>query len=172
MKPPHFFEYSETLEVKVACQFKFKTFPFDKHHCDFNVIDTIYESSELVLREPLGSNTIFNTHTQKKERKKKEKNPLTFSVIFAKDEMRTSLHGKPLYIKTPRIPHDIEIKVNPSSTFVHLDECFSVAGFSLKLKRNTISLLLCSFYVPTGAFTTLSLISFLIHPDQVNSCIF
>ena len=162
MKPPHFFEYSETLEVKVACQFKFKTFPFDKHHCDFNVIDTIYESSELILREPLGSNTIFKTL-----KKVKKKRPLTFSVIFAKDEMHTTLYGNPLYIKTPRIPHDIEIKVNPSSTFVHLDECFSVAGFSLKLTRNTISLLLCSFYVPTGAFTTLSLISFLIHPDQV-----
>ena len=47
------------------------------------------------------------------------------------------------------------------------DEEYSYAGLLIKLKRKSFGQLLSGYYYPTASFAILSLISFLISPDQV-----
>merc|ERR1711902_273965 len=44
---------------------------------------------------------------------------------------------------------------------------FSYTGMNIKMRRKFLGQLLSSNYYPTGSFALLSLISFLINPDQV-----
>ena len=63
----------------------------------------------------------------------------------------------------------IESAKNPFKVYVSifLDSYNDTGTISLSLKRNSINLLLGSFYIPTGIFATLSIGSYIINPEVV-----
>ena len=34
---PHHLEFKQNIQVTIYCSFDFHDFPFDSHHCDFNI---------------------------------------------------------------------------------------------------------------------------------------
>ena len=68
-------------------------------------------------------------------------------------------------IKSSKIPFEILVSI-------FLDSYNDTGTISLFLKRNSINLLLGSFYIPTGIFATLSIGSYIINPDIVSVQLF
>ena len=58
-------------------------------------------------------------------------------------------------------------KTNTYKKFLCAGYDYSYAGLTIHLKRNKLGLLIGSFYVPTGIFAMLSMISFAINPEMV-----
>ncbi len=141
IETPHRFEYSETMEVTISCDFDFSLFPFDHHTCDMDIGDPKYEIDTLLFK------TI---------------------QVFYKDA-GTKVGDPPITIMRPRLPFVVELEAKES--FVHtiaaVDEAYSYVGFKLNLTRSNLGQLLAGYYIPTGIFAALSTLSYSIPVEQV-----
>ena len=70
-----------------------------------------------------------------------------------------------LIITNTTTPFIVFVEINP---VYELLDSFPTSGIKIILHRDTIGLLIGSFYVPTGIFAILSIASYVIHPDIVS----
>ena len=77
-------------------------------------------------------------------------------------------HGdSPLRLEQDRLPYDININVIDPLYILEDGYNFSYSGFDIYFKRNSIGVLSGGFFLPTGLFSVLSLVSFCIHYENV-----
>ena len=81
---------------------------------------------------------------------------------------RVSGTDKSLILSKPRSQFAIWVDINPDDDSTVKNGKLSSAGFMIHLKRDTIGLLLGSYYVPTGIFAVLAMASYVINPDAVS----
>ena len=139
MKYPHHLEYENTIQATIYCSLDFKSFPFDSHACEFAFGDQDYNTCCLQFTTP--------------------------SLIYG---LKHSHLGKEsLQIDQDRIPFKISIQsLEPFTLFIGGFNN-SYARMRIDLKRTGLGLLLGGFYIPTGVFAFLSLISFSINTGMV-----
>ena len=137
--------YSEEIKLTFFCKFHFANFPFDSHECHLQYGDNLFGNNEIILNPP--------------------------KLCYGNSE--TSAGKDPIVISDSPFPYEIELEPIPS--FEKENEGFvkhSYTGISFKLRRNSLGQLQSGYYYPTASFAILSLISFLIPPDQVIKNIF
>ena len=78
----------------------------------------------------------------------------------------TRLGDSPIILKESPLAYEFHLESLPVINRTY-DEDYSYAGLLIKLKRKSFGQLLSGYYYPTASFAILSLISFLISPDQV-----
>ena len=134
------FQYSEEIKLTFFCNFYFSDFPFDSHICQLEYGDDLYGLSEITL----------NT-----------------AKIGYGGSMST-LGKDPIIIKNSPFPYEFQLEAIPSFEKVYNGYgAYSYTGMTFNLRRKSLGQLLSGYYYPTGSFAVLSLISFLINPDQV-----
>ena len=134
-------QISEQLKMKFPCNFQFDTFPFDEHECNLTFYERQYYAKTLILNSPI--------------------------QIFHGNQKCCPNESSALILTDPKSPFKIEVQINPF-TFLHDGYAtYSISGLKLKLKRDSIELLIGSFFVPTGIFAILSMMSYVINPDVV-----
>ena len=67
------------------------------------------------------------------------------------------------------IPYKIEMKSVGAGNITWYDFKFSTSTLRFSMQRNSIDLLLGSFYIPTGLFGFLSMASYIMNPDTVST---
>ena len=131
----------EDVEITFTCQFNFKSYPFDYHECDL----TYYSDSglqEKVILKP------------------------TDYIWYGNNEIHFSQNNiNSLIITNTTTPFIVSVEIKPNST---LWGVISAASIKMTFQRNSLALLLGSFYVPTGIFALLSMTSYVINPDIVS----
>ena len=137
---PHHFEMEQNLMVTIVCAFDFSSFPFDHHSCNFE------------FGFSFSQNFLLFTPT---------------TIIY--NESKTSFGHFQLQYSSHQIPFDVAIVGLEPFAKLKFEYNYSHAGFHITLKRNRLGTLLGSFYLPTGIFAALSLVSFSINPDVVRS---
>lgn len=137
---PHHFEYEESFMVTIFCSFNFGNFPFDQQQCDF----TFGLSEHVTL-------TSF----------------LLPTLIKMKDGKETQFGKDSLSLSNTRLSFNIKLNgIEPFSIFSSGFN-YSHAGMRIDFTRNSLSLLIGSFYGPTAIFAILSLISYSIGSEVV-----
>ena len=142
MEYPHYFEHQKALEIELYCHFDFQNFPFDHHHCLF-----AFGSSELIPK--------FLTFNPTRIR---YENVLKICIDQSEN----------VSVKQNRLP--FEISLSCIMPFIQFEAGFdhSYAGIEINFTRNSFGTLIGGFYIPTGIFAYLSLISFSIDVNMVN----
>ena len=134
-------EYQETIKVTFSCNFHFEDYPFDEHHCPFNFAMINAGEDKLVFE---------HVKVMKKD-------------VTAAFELKETIG-----IQNGHLPFDFKMKpqdyTKPENYTTFFYNC-TKTGIILILKRNKIPV--NNFYMPTGIFATLSMISFVINPDLV-----
>ena len=129
---------SETFQLTFSCNFQFADFPFDVHECQVEFGDDEYGTS--------GIN--FET-----------------AIIAYRDSV-TSIGDPPIILNHLPFPFEFQLAALPAFEKVY-DDNYSYTGMLLKMKRKSLGQLLSGYYYPTTSFALLSMISYLIKPDQV-----
>ena len=101
----------------------------------------------------------------------KHTRPLFYISAHLNETYYKSVSGteKSLILTKPRSEFAIWVDINPDDDSTVKDGRLSSAGFMIHLKRDTIGLLLGSYYVPTGIFAVLAMASYVINPDAVST---
>ena len=90
-------------------------------------------------------------------------------------ERKVSSANESISIRNLRIPFKIQISIHPQVEYEYLLSRYypkNMAGLKFVLERDSLSLLLGSFYFPTGVFALLSVGSYIINPEIVSvNCI-
>lgn len=131
--------YSEVQFVTFFCNMSFEKFPFDRHNCKFQMTNWLGSVEKVILSEP---NLLDSSSSQMNNRHQFMSGKLNFDVeIFT-----------------------LEPSFQKQSGYNH-----SVAEIQLDLSRNrdSLSKVTNGFYIPTGTFSFLSLISFFVNVEQV-----
>ena len=131
---------SEDLEIKFTCKFHFSKFPFDKNECDLTYYDHSTTNSTMIL-SPTSSVDYWGNHITPQKNK--------------------------LLMITNTTTSEFKIWVEINSNFTVWSDFESAAGIKIHFQRDSIALLLGSFYVPTGLIAILSMTSFVINPEVV-----
>ena len=137
---PHRLEYRIAFQAIVYCNFYFSDFPFDRHLCKFQIGSALFGYK----REHLLPSILEINHKD----------------ILKYEDPPRRLFGD-------RLPFDIDIKVDNTLLIFEDGYNFSYAGFEIDFKRNTVGVLVGGFYLPTGLFSVLSLVSYTIHFSKV-----
>ena len=72
---------------------------------------------------------------------------------------------KKLIIPNTTTPFIVSVEILPNKTMWGI---VSSTGLRINLQRNSIALLMGSFYVPTGIFAIMSMASYVINPEVVS----
>ena len=136
---PFFKLFEEDFKVTLSCNFDFLMFPFDKHQCYLKFINPYYE---------------------------KDQAKFTPTSIYVKSSS-TNLTDQPLLIKDHKLPYEISVASIPTGQYFLTKYTHATTGIVFNLERNDIGQLIGGFFWPTGIFTIISLVSFLIDPDVV-----
>ena len=139
---PNHFEYQQALKVKLYCSFDLRNFPLDEHWCKFAFGSADFTPKWLVLNATW----------------------IRYEKLFEKCEDKS----QKVSVTQNRLPFEISlICLEP---FVHFEAGFnhSHAGIEIHFSRNNFRTLIGGFYLPTGIFAYLSLISFSIDVNMVN----
>ena len=140
----------QIIRVTVYCNFDFSDFPFDEQECDLSLYDPVNDITWIIINE---INYLCNNGTCNK--KENEWMMLQYQH---------------------KIPYSIRMKNigTYDHTFGDSDiygESWSVSVSSIRfsLQRNSLGLLMGSFYFPTGLFALLSMGSYIINPEIVSA---
>ena len=136
----HTFYMGEEVEITFACHFDFQKFPFDDNTCDLTYFDKLADVSKIILNS-------------------------TYFVDYWGNVIESSQNKSKLKITNTTTPYIFSVEINPNQTVF---KSVSAAGIKIYIQRDSIGLLLGSFYVPTGIFAILSIASYVIHPDVVS----
>ena len=133
-------EYEEHIKVTFSCNFNFEDYPFDENHCPFNF-------------------GIINANADKAMF-----NPIKAMIKDENDAVSLSAN---IPIPNRHLPFDFEMM--PSNEIMDNYTTYfyqsTKTGVILVLKRNKVPV--SNFYMPTGIFAILSMISFVINPEHV-----
>ena len=142
----HKLAYGEEFQLTVSCHFHFKNFPFDFHECPIYFGTDVYNTDQMMFDEI----TVFHGYNK---------------IVKRKD---------PIFIDELALPFEFELEALPiKQKFLRggFNYNISSAGILIRLRRNSLGQLLSGYYYPTTSFALLSMISFLINPDVVSSCL-
>ena len=131
--------FADVITQIVSCEMDFSLFPFDQHSCDM-VFDLTQHRSDLVMFES--------------------------PIIFLNDK-NVTVDDEPLSIPSQRLPYTLFVESLETSTTFSMIYTRAATGVRFHFSRNTIGLLLGGYYIPTGVFAFLSLVSFIIKPEVV-----
>ena len=133
---------SEILSAKFPCNFDFHSYPFDRHVCTISFSEIRYH-----LDFNFGLNKISS---------------------IAYGDHKIELENQTITIKSSRFPFKMNIAISPAYVFIGMFKRFkNKSSFKIALERNTLQLLMGSFYIPTEIFAFLSIGSYVINPDVV-----
>ena len=141
---------SELIKITVYCNFDYHSFPFDNQECKLSLYDAISDAKWIILNQI--ENLCYKGECKHFEEKgyislpQQHGIPYTFRMINlgSKTSLLGDDHGA--YYTDPN----------------------SIATVKFLLHRNSLDLLIGSFYIPTGLFGFLSIGSYIINPDIVN----
>ena len=147
MQMSEMMEMSEIIRVTVFCDFDFSDFPFDDQECDLSLYDPINSWTWITINE---TDYLCNNGT------------------CIQDKEWTMLQNQ------NKIPYSIRMKnigtddrtFGNSAFYV---ESWSISSIRFSFQRNSLGLLLGSFYFPTGLFAFLSMGSYIINPEMVSA---
>ena len=135
----------EALKVTVYCHFDFQAFPFDEQDCDFSLFETDNNVKRVILGE------------------------VENSLHYGGNWSQYLVNG---WISLPEqdgIPYKVRMKnMGTKNVYYEGHEGYSHQTVRFVLKRNSPSLLIGCFYIPTGLFAFLSIGSFIINPEIVS----
>ena len=141
---------SELIKITIYCNFDYHSFPFDNQECELSLYDPINDVNWILLNE--------------------------IGHLCFKGECKHS--GEEGCISLPQqhgIPYTFRLKNLGSKNSLLGDDHGtyythpnSIATVKFLLHRNSLDLLIGSFYIPTGLFGFLSIGSYIINPDIVN----
>ena len=141
---------SEIMRVTVYCDFDFSYFPFDQQYCNLSLFDPVHSKNWVFVNE-----TEF----------------LCIKGICKREKEWMMLQNQ------NKIPYSIRMKnigIN-DETWTTDDplapEPWSISSIKFSFQRNTLGLLIGSFYLPTGLFALLSIGSYIINPEIVSTMI-
>ena len=136
---PYYKEFSEDIKLTFSCDFDFEMFPFDKHKCYLRFFNPYYAHQYIKLTP---TRILVNSSS-------------------------TNVTKAPLLVQTSRLSYKVTVESIPLSFVSRGGIDIKSSGIVIILKRNDIGQLIGGFFWPTGIFTIISLVSFLINPDIV-----
>ena len=122
-----------------SCHFHLSKFPFDSHECPIYFEDRRYSTNTLSIND--------------------------IRVNYGKSW--TGVGDDPLIVDELALPFGFELEALPIKGKYYGGYNVSMAGILIRIKRDTLGLLLSGYYYPTTSFALLSMMSFLINPDLV-----
>ena len=139
------FQYSEILKVKINCEMDFQEFPFDVHNCYWKLRNWLGWIKYVKLNQP----RIWYHQNGR----------------AANSAERTEIE-----LKSNKLNFNAYFNSNKSSIINENGYNYSEAAIQITLKRNKIGFLkiISGYYVTTGTFSTMSLLSFFVDPSVVN----
>ena len=140
---------SEIIRVTVYCNFDFSYFPFDHQHCNLSLIDPVYSKNWVVINE---TKFLCNKGICQKGKE--------WIMLQNQNKIPYSIRMKNMG------SHDLTFGTDIDPLAI---EPWSFSSISFSLQRNTLGLLIGSFYFPTGLFALLSMGSYLINPEIVST---
>ena len=139
-------QMGEVLKVTINCNYDLGSFPFDYQECDFSLIVQL-NSVEFVILNEIGQHGLAY------------KGKFIYNITTLPQQ-----YG---------IPYKIAMKSlgvgNVSMYDESIGNAYSSSTFRFSFQRNSIDLLLGSFYIPTGLFGFLSMASYIMNPDTVST---
>ena len=132
----------EDVKITFACKFNFENYPFDNQECDLTYNSEVGDKNAIILNTTkyVGTNTADG-----------------IKVIYSPTK-------KKLIIPNTTTPFIVSVEIEPNKTVY----AFSATSIKINLQRNSIALLMGSFYAPTGIFAVMSMASYVINPDIVS----
>lgn len=136
-----YFYYQVFLIIKLTCDLKFNSFPFDKQECALHFTNIIGHNDHIILETPIieGKNQTSDTTTYK--------------------------------VPSGVLPFDAILKSFDFEDKKEMGDYFSRVGVVVKLVREESALhkLIGSYYAPSAIFSTISMFSFFIKPEAVSN---
>ena len=141
---------NELIKITVYCNFNYEYFPFDNQECDLSMYDPINDATYVILNE------IYSLCYK------------GMCKTFEEDEWLSlpQQHGLPYTFRLKNMGSNNSSLGNDDNYY---NFPWSVSTIRVFLHRNSLGLLIGSFYLPTGMFGFLSIGSYIINPDMVNS---
>ena len=138
-------EYYQSLKITFACRYDFKDYPFDSHicHLDFGIPSALHNVTLNFAPVEILKNDSTTEILDFEHEIPNEHLPYTFFIMNRRGR---GLNG---------FEHYNFKYMNPYT------------GISIKVKRDEVISLIGTFYIPTGSFACLSMLSYFIHPDMV-----
>ena len=143
IEPPEVL-YVEDVRLSFSCQMDFRHFPFDSHVCNATFGNFGLSEARVIVDRVTLWYTKSHTYQPKIE---------TIKEVLIINDTTTQF--------------DFEMSLLEPFASMCDDLAFSAAGISMKLTRKRIGVPYSSFFIPTGTFTVVSMVSFLIQPDAV-----
>ena len=137
---------SEIISARFPCHFKFHSYPFDKQVCTILFTELRYDE--------------FNFHVGL--------NKINFIEY---GEHKIESENETISLNASRFPFKINISLSPAHIkMLGSSKRFkNKASLKLVLERDTLQLLMGSFYIPTEMFAILSIGSYVINPEVVSN---
>ena len=137
--------FYQAVKVKFTCHFDFEHYPFDSHEChlDFGLLQNTFNES--IIMECI--------------------------KILGKDSKARFLKGR-VKIPNQHLPYKFSIWAKESFPWYNYDYFSPFSGIIILAQRDALGTLIFEFYLPTGVFAVLALISFLINPDVVGTFLY
>ena len=132
-------QYGEEFQLTVPCRFHLNKFPFDSHECLIYFLDQRYATFELSITD----------------------------IEINYGESWTNVSQDPIFLDDLALPFRFGLEALPIKEKYYGGYNVSMAGILIRIKRDTLGLLLSGYYYPTTSFALLSMMSFLINPDVV-----
>ena len=142
---------SELIKITVYCNFDYNSFPFDNQECELSLYDPINDANWIILNE-IGHLCY----------KGKCKHFEEIESIYLPQQ-----HGIPYTFRMKNLGSKNSLLGDDNGTYYSYPN--SITTIKFLLHRNSLDLLVGSFYLPTGLFGFLSIGSYIINPDIVNS---
>lgn len=137
---PHMLEIQQNYRVTIYCNFNFEKFPFDSQECDLRIGSFANANYDVIM----------------------------VPAWIRDDDRSVAFYGDPpLLIHQSRQPFEIYVQVLETIDKPIVNYNYSFTGAKFTFERNNLGLLVIGFYVPTGIFAVLSLISFSIDNETV-----
>ena len=133
----------QSFKVEFACDFHFYEYPFDSHSCVLNYGMPMYSNRTISMN----SIKVLMNDTNAKELEKNE------------------------YVSIPNnhLPYEFSLTICESILVYNYGYYSPHGTILIKAERNTLGTLIGQFFVPTGIFALLSMISYLISYKMVST---
>ena len=141
-------EMYQIIRVTIYCNFDFSDFPFDEQECDLSLYDPVNDKTWIIINE---INYLCNNGTCKKENE--------WMMLQYQHKIPYSIRMKNIGINDETWTTDDPLAPEP----------WSISSIKFSFQRNTLGLLIGSFYLPTGLFALLSIGSYIINPEIVST---